>query len=213
MDFCFYLITNRRALAGGRSIEEALTLAMEGGVRGILLREKDLPDRELFSLAGNVRDLTRRHGVRLLISGRVDVAMAVGADGVHLGGQSLPVKAARAMMGDEKYVAVSTHSLKEALDAQEDGADFITFGPVYKTPSKAIYGPPVGVATLEEVCRALTIPVFGLGGIGPDNAVEVLKAGAYGIAVISAVAAAPDPARAARDIIDRIRDYKLKRVI
>jgi len=212
MDFCFYLITGQYA-AGGRSIEDVLAQAIEGGVKGVLLREKDLPEKELLALAERARDLTRRNGVRLLISGRVDIAQAVGADGVHLGGSSLPVKAAREMVGDERYVAVSTHSLAEAIEAEEGGADFVTFGPVYYTPSKAGYGPPVGVEALEVVCRRLTIPVFALGGIGPDNVVEVMKAGAYGVAVISSVIGATDPAEAARNIIARIKDYKLGRVI
>jgi thiamine-phosphate pyrophosphorylase len=213
MDFCFYMITDRRATAGGRSIEDVLSCALDGGVKGVLLREKDLPDRELYSLAERIRDITRRRRVRLLISHRVDIALAVGADGVHLTGGSLPVGAAREQVGDLMYLAVSTHSLEEALEAEAGGADFVTFGPVYQTPSKALYGPPVGLAALDEVCRALSIPVFALGGLGPDNAVDALKAGAYGIAVISAVVGAQDPAAAARGIIDRIRDYKLKRVI
>jgi len=212
MEFCFYLITDRHA-AGGRSIEDVLTLAIEGGVKGVLLREKDLPDGELIALAGRARDLTRRHRVKLLISGRVDVAVAVGADGVHLGGGSLPVKAARELLGDEKYVSASTHSLAEAVRAQDEGADFITFGPVYHTPSKAVYGPPVGIRALEEVCGRLVIPVFAVGGINPGNAVESLRAGAYGLAVISAVVSAADPASATRDIMGKIRDYKLGRVI
>jgi len=213
MDFCFYMITDRMATAGGRSLEDVLSCALDGGVKGVLLREKDLPDRELLSLAERVRDITGRRRVKLLISRRVDVALAVGADGVHLSGESLPVDAVRAQLGDLMYVAASTHSLAEALAAEAAGADFVTFGPVYHTPSKASYGPPVGLGALEEVCRALSIPVFALGGLGPDNTVAALKAGAYGIAAISAVIGAEDPAAAARGIIDRIRDYKLKRVV
>lgn len=213
MDFCFYLITERRATAGGKSIEYVLERAFEAGVRGVLLREKDLPDRELIELAGRVRELTRLHGVRFLVSGRVDVALAVDADGVHIGGASLPPDAAKRLVGEGKYLAVSTHSLAEARAAQEAGADFITFGPVYHTPSKAKYGPPVGVDALREVCREITIPVFALGGVKPDNAVETLAAGAYGVAVISAVIGAEDPRLAVHDFIDRMRGYKLGRMV
>ncbi|MBI5696742.1 MAG: thiamine phosphate synthase [Nitrospirae bacterium] len=213
MDFCFYLITDRHATAGGKGIEYVLDRAFEAGVRGVLLREKDLPERELLDLARRVREMTRLHGVRFLVSGRVDIALAVDADGVHIGGSSLPAPAAKRLMGEDRYLAVSTHSLAEARAAQDAGADFVTFGPVYSTPSKAKYGPPVGLDALREVCRELSIPVFALGGIRPDNAADALAAGAYGVAAISAVIGAPDPALAVRNFIDTMRGYKLGRVV
>ena len=213
MDFCFYLITDRKATASGRSIEEVLHLALEAGAKGVLLREKDLPGRELVELAGRVRALTLRHDARLLISERVDVALAVDADGVHVSGRSLPAAKVRELIGEEKLMGVSTHSVEEALAAQADGADFVTFSPVFESVSKPGYGPAAGADTLSMVCRSLTIPVFALGGINRDNAVIALKSGAYGIAVISAVVSAAEPGRAVRDIIDNMKDYKLKRVI
>jgi len=213
MDFCFYLITDRRATAPGMEILDVLASAFEAGVKGVLLREKDMPDDELFGLAGRVRDLSRRYRARFLVSGRVDVALSVDADGVHIPSTGIPVHEARALIGDEKYLAVSTHSLQEALDAQEGGADFITFGPVYHTPSKAVYGPPAGLDALADVCKGIKIPVFALGGVKNNNVADTLKAGAYGAAVISAVMGSPDPAKAAREIMDIIRDYKLRRLI
>ncbi len=213
MDFCFYLITDRKQVTSGLSLEEVVARAVEAGVRGVLLREKDLPDRELIELAGRVRDLTQRYRARLLISGRTDVALAVGADGVHVSGTSLPIAAARELLGVEKYIGVSTHSLLEAKEAEDAGADFITFGPVYHTPSKAIYGPPAGVDVLREVCDAIRIPVFALGGVKSENAVEALGAGAYGVAVISAVIAAGDPGGATRELVETLRAYKLRKCI
>jgi len=213
MDFCFYLISDRRGTSGDRSIEYVIERAIEGGAKGVLLREKDLPDRELLALAQRMRDITSRHKVRLLVSGRIDIALAVGADGVHIGSSNLPPSVARRLIGIERYMAVSTHSLKEAREAQDAGADFITFGPVYHTASKEKYGPPVGIDALKEVCREIKIPVFALGGLKPDNAVEALKAGAYGVAVISAVIGTDDPSAAAREFIDRIRSYKLERLV
>lgn len=213
MDFCFYLITDRKKTAGGRSLEDVLRSALDAGVKGVLLREKDLPDRELFALAERVRDLTNRYKARLLISERVDLALAAEADGVHISGRSLPVKAARKLMGVEKYIAASTHSLEEALKAESDGADFVTFGPVYQTPSKAAYGLPVGLSSLEEACRRLTIPVFALGGIKEENAVDTLKAGAFGVAVISEVIGAQDPALAASSLMAKIRSFKMRKLI
>jgi len=213
MDFCLYLITDRTATHGGKSIEYVLERAFDSGVGGVLLREKDMPSDELIRLAGKVRDLTLRHRVRMLVSGRPDVAVVVGADGVHLTSADPDVAAARRLVGDAKYVAVSTHSIDEAVKAEARGADFITFGPVYETESKKQYGPPLGLGLLEEVCRSVKIPVFALGGINYDNAVPALHAGAYGIAVISAVISAEDPAGAANRIIDGIRSYKLGKLI
>ena len=213
MDFCIFLITDRKKTAGGRPLEDVLRSALDAGVKGILLREKDLPDRELLSLAERVRDLTDRYKARLLISERVDLALAVDASGVHISGRSLPVKVARKLMGVEKYVSASVHSLAEALQAEEDGADFLTFGPVYYTPSKAEYGPPVGLSSLEEVCRALKIPVFALGGIKEGNAVDTLRAGAFGVAVISEIIGADDPAQAASAIMAKIRSFKMRKLI
>jgi len=213
MDFCFYLITDRKATFEGRPLEEVLPRALEAGVGGLLLREKDLPDRELYELASRMRELTLRYRVRLLISSRVDVALAVGADGVHLTGTSLPTDVARRLMGDEKYIAVSTHSMEEAVKAEEQGADFITFGPVYRTPSKMRYGEPVGLDALREVAEKLTIPVFGLGGIKADNLTETLQAGAYGIALISAVIASEDPEAAVHEIVAKVKEFKLKKVL
>ena len=213
MDFCLYLITDRKKTAGGRPLEDVLRSTLDAGVKGILLREKDLPDRELLLLAERVRDLTNMFRARLLISERVDIALATEADGVHISGRSLPVKAARKLMGVEKYVSASTHSLAEALHAEEDGADFITFGPVYQTPSKAAYGPPVGLSALEEACSRLTIPVFALGGIKEENVVDTLKAGAFGVAVISGIIGAEDPARAFSSLMAKIRSFKMRKLI
>jgi thiamine-phosphate pyrophosphorylase len=213
MDFCLYLITDRNKTAGGRSLEDVLRSALDAGVKGVLLREKDLPDRALLALALRVRDLTDRYKARLLISERVDVALAVDAAGVHISGRSLPVAAARKLMGVEKYVCASVHSVEEALQAEGEGADFITFGPVYQTPSKAAYGPPVGLSSLEEACRRLKIPVFALGGVKEGNAVDTLKAGAFGVAVISGIIGADDPALAASSIMAKIRSFKMRKLI
>ena len=213
MDFCLYLITDRKQAPQGRSLETVLERAFEAGVRGVLLREKDLPDNEYLLLAQRLRDLTLRHRVRLMMSGRVDIAIAVGADGVHMPSGIADIGGVRAKLGVEKFLAVSTHSIEEARRAEGEGADFITFGPVFSTPSKASYGPPVGVAALETVCREIKIPVFALGGIKEENAIEPLKAGAFGLAVISAVIAAEDPGTAARSLMEKIRSFKMRKFI
>lgn len=201
--FRIYLVTDRKRCPGG-DIVGAVGNALEGGVRAVQLREKDLPGRELFRLASLLRRLTREYGAMLLINDRVDVAVAVGADGVHLGVLSLPPGEARRLLGPSAVIGCSTHNAEELLDAETGGADFVTFGPVYPTPSKAAYGPPVGIPALAAACRAARIPVFALGGVGPGNVEETLRTGCFGVATISGIVAAPDPRAAAAELMERI---------
>jgi thiamine-phosphate pyrophosphorylase len=200
VDFRVYLITDRRQAPGG-DIVRAVASALDGGIRAVQIREKDLPGKELYRLADRIRELTARYGARLLVNDRVDVALAAGADGVHLGGSSMPASVARRLLGKESLIGCSTHNTRELRDAADQGADFATFGPVYPTPSKAAYGPPVGVAALATARRETTLPLFALGGVGAGNAREVIEAGAFGIALISYVVAAADPREAARTLL------------
>ncbi len=202
VDFRVYLITDRRQAPGG-DIARAVAGALEGGIRAVQLREKDLPGSELFRLAGRMRELTARHGAKLLVNDRVDVALAVGADGVHLGGSSIPPSVARRLLGKEALIGCSTHGAWELKEAVAQGADFVTFGPVYPTPSKAAYGPPVGLSALASACREAPVPVFALGGVKAENAGEAIGAGAFGIALISGIVAAADPRGAAAELVAR----------
>ena len=204
-DFRLYLITDRRLVAGG-DLPAAVERALGGGAWAVQLREKDLPARQLYDLARELRAITFRYGAKLLINDRVDVALAAGADGVHLGGASIPPGEARRLLGPKALIGCSTHSAEEAAEAEAGGADFVTFGPVYATPSKAAHGPPVGVEALRHACAAARVPVFALGGVGPRNAGEVVAAGAYGVAAISAVFAAEDPGEAAADFGRRLAE-------
>ncbi len=187
IDFSIYLVTDRRQLSTPffDGIEEAL----KGGIRAIQLREKDLSVRELLVLAAGLRELTSRYDARLFINDRVDVAMVVEADGVHLGAGGMPVDSVRRLTGGDMLIGVSTHSLGDAEAAEREGADFITFGPVYETPSKMKYGPPQGTEKLQEVAGNIRIPVFAIGGIKRENISEVRDAGARGIALISGILA------------------------
>jgi thiamine-phosphate pyrophosphorylase len=196
-----YLITDRRQLPAGRTLLDTIEAALSAGVRMVQLREKDLPARELFTLAQQLRQVSRRYGALLLINDRIDVALAVEADGVHLGGQSLPVAVARQLLGPQRLLGVSTHFRTEIDAAAAAGADFVTFGPVYATPSKAAYGPPQGVEKLRAACAGAPLPVFALGGIDAARCPEVLAAGATGVACIAAVLGARDPAIAVRALL------------
>ncbi|MCK7474443.1 MAG: thiamine phosphate synthase [Rhodopseudomonas palustris] len=165
------------------------------------LREKDLPAAELFPLAEELRELTRRYNARLLINDRVDVALATDADGVHLGGHSLPVAVARRLLGADKLIGASTHHVDEIAAAAMDGADFVTFGPVFATPSKASYGPPLGLNALLKAGTAAPLPVIAIGGIKAGHLSLLRSSDIHGIAIISAVIAAPDPETAARELL------------
>src|SRR3990172_9627375 len=134
----------------GRDLLWVLQQALDGGVKGIQLREKDLVGRELFFLVEAARTLTRRYHALLLINDRIDIALAVDADGVHLSTASIPIESARALLGRQQLLGASTHSLEEAQEAERSGADFVVFGPVYFTPSRASYCSPHAFSTLHK---------------------------------------------------------------
>ncbi len=163
--------------------------AVEAGLDWIQIREKDLATRSLVALAREAVAAARHSPARILVNDRLDVTLAAGAAGVHLGGESLPVetvarwRATRGLPG-ELVVGVSCHSLADALAAERGGADYLFFGPVFATPSKAAFGPPQGLARLAEVCRAVRMPVLAIGGVAEENAASCLDSGAAGVAAI-----------------------------
>ena len=177
-----YLITDRTLLPEDQLLT-AIQAALKGGVRAIQLREKDLPEQELRSLALDVLKLTRQYNALLLINHRAELAHAIGADGVHLTESSTAVRKVRKQYPD-LLIGKSTHSLEGAMRAQSQGADFVTFSPVYDTPSKQQYGSPQGLEKLQQVCSSLDIPVLALGGIDLSRINTVRKHGAFGVALI-----------------------------
>ena len=198
--FDLYLVTDR-SQTGGRDLLRVVEQALEGGVKAVQLREKDLGGRELFALAEKIKTLCERYHAGFFVNDRIDVALGVDADGVQLGGFSIPVAAARKLVGEGKLIGVSTHSTREAIVAERAGADFILFGPVYETPSKAVYGKPQGPGPLKEVVEKISIPVYAIGGIKAGNIAEVKESGAHGVALISALLSAADPRGAAQEIL------------
>jgi len=170
----------------------ALEAAMIAGVRLVQLREKDLTARELLALGRKVKGLTDRYGATLLINGRVDVALALGA-GVHLPSVDPPVAAARALLGAAALIGVSCHSNAEVVAAAHAGASFASFGPVYDTPSKRGMGGPLGVKSLARAVAGSSLPIFALGGVSAARVAELLATGCHGIAAISALIGGADP--------------------
>lgn len=200
LGFRLYLITDRAAST--RPPLEVVEECLGAGLRAVQLREKDLEVRDLLALAEPLREATRRHGARLLINDRADVALAVGADGVQRTHTSLPVAALRGITPPGFLIGASAHSTAEAREAATEGADFVVFGPVYDTPSKRRYGPPQGLAALEAAAAATPRPLLAVGGITPERVREVRAAGAAGVAVIGAVYGAARPADATKAFLD-----------
>jgi thiamine-phosphate pyrophosphorylase len=186
-NFKLYLITHTELFTAQCSMYLAIETALKAGVKFIQLREKHLPTRKLLDMGYWMSELTKEYGAKLFINDRVDIALAVGAAGVHLGQASIPAHAVRKIAGDKLLVGVSTHGINEALEAEKDGADFITLGPIYQTPSKLKYGSPIGINILREVKSKVSIPVLAIGGIKLDKVKEVMEAGADGLALISAI--------------------------
>ena len=200
--FALCLITDRRATA--RPLLDVVEECLAAGLRAVQLREKDLGVRDLLALARPLREATRRHGARLMVNDRADVALVVQADGVQRTQASLPVSALRAIGSPPFLIGASVHSLDEAREAAAQGADLLLFGPVYDTPSKRPYGPPQGLSPLGRVAGSVGVPVLAVGGITPARVPDVLAAGAAGVAVISAILSAERPTDAIKAFLDAL---------
>ncbi len=199
------LVTDRLMLKG-RPLLDAVRHALEGSIRAVQMREKDLSARDQLRLARDLRELTDEYNALLFINDRLDIAMLSNADGVHLGAESMTAKEARGLAGGDFLVWASTHSLPEALLAEAMGADAITFGPVYFTGSKVIYGSPLGIEALLTAVKAVKIPVYAIGGINKSRVREVVSAGASGVFVISAVLGASDIRKEALELEQAVED-------
>lgn len=182
-----YLVSDRSLFKDDEDLYKAIRTAFKAGLKAVQLREKTLPAGQVFKMANKLRAIAEDFGACLFINERVDIALCVGAEGVHLGQSGIPVSAARKIASKNLLIAVSTHSVQEALEAETNGADFITYGPVYQTPSKMKYGAPVGLDSLREAKSNVAIPLLGIGGINLDNAKDVISAGADGIAMIRGI--------------------------
>jgi thiamine-phosphate pyrophosphorylase len=202
VDLRLYVLTDRDIAR--RSHEEQVEAAIDGGATAIQLRDKVLPDRDLIAVGRRVAALCRRAGVVFIVNDRAHLAVDCGADGVHVGSDDLPVSAARQIVGPRKNVGASAGTIEEAQRAQSDGADYLGVGSVYATTSKSDAGEAIGLDRLVEIVRAVQIPVVGIGGITPETAAAVIRAGAAGVAVIAAVVGQPDIAAASRRLRERI---------
>jgi thiamine-phosphate pyrophosphorylase len=195
-----YVVTDRQ-LTAGRPLLWVVEESLAGGAKIIQLREKEVSTREFVELALQVREITRRYGARLIINDRVDVALAASADGVHLGQEDMPLPVARELVGTA-IIGVSVATVEEAVAAA--GADYLGVSAVFGTPTKA-EAPAVGLEGLKKIREATGLPLVAIGGINAGNAAGVVRAGADGVAVVSAVMGARSPRRAVEELLQVVR--------
>lgn len=199
------IVITDREIAKPRTVFDVIAAALEGGARTVQLRDKNATARELFDQATLLLPLVHRFDGVLFVNDRIDVAIAAGADGVHIGPGDLPVVAARRLAPVDFMIGYSTDDPENARQAERDGATYIGCGAVFGTTSKNVGGERIGTARLDEVARSVSIPVVGIGGIILSNAAEVAGTAARGVAVIGAIMGAADPRAAASEIIGHFR--------
>jgi thiamine-phosphate pyrophosphorylase len=204
-----YVITDEE-LFPGRSHLDIARAALAGGATIIQLRDKRVCDRKFYEVASELRTLTRQAGAMLFINDRVDIAAAVGADGINIGQNDIPFDVARTLMGKDAIIGVSADCLAQALQAQSDGADYVGFGPVFPTGTKLDAGPVSGLETLHRVCREISLPVVAIGGISLANIGSVAANGAACAAVVSAVVCADDMSAATADLLKEFEQFVVR---
>lgn len=183
-----------------------LKAILDSGIGMVQLREKSMTKRAIFELARQYREITSTHNVIFIVNDHLDIALAVGADGVHLGQDDLPCTAARSLSPD-LIIGVSTHNLSEARLAQAAGASYVNIGPIFKTQTKSLPIPPVGIPALKDVNTNINIPITTMGGIKEENLQHVLEAGARRIAMVTEITQAENPGAIARRLHQKIRTY------
>ncbi|HVX65106.1 MAG TPA: thiamine phosphate synthase [Bryobacteraceae bacterium] len=208
---CLYLVTDRR-LAGARPLPEIVAAAVRGGVSAVQLREKECGTREFVELARELNALLAPAGIPLLINDRVDVALAAGAGGIHLGQSDLDPAAARRLLGDQAILGLSVETMEQARQAASLPVDYLGVSPIFPTPTKTDVATNWGLEGLANLRRASRDELIAIGGIHAGNAGDVIAAGADGLAVVSALVAAADPAAAARELVRAIGEGLRRRV-
>lgn len=201
VDYSLYLVTDR-ILVGSKDFFLSIRKALEGGVTLLQLREKEAASREFYDIGLKVKEMAAEFRVPLIINDRVDLALALDADGVHVGQQDLPLEVVRKMIGSRKILGYSISNQEEALWGERMGVDYLGAGPVFPTGSKKDAPKAIGLIKLKEIKDSVNLPVVGIGGIGAANLREVKETGIDGVSVISAILSQEDPYAAAKDLRD-----------
>lgn len=198
IDYSLYLVTDR-LLLGGKDLAETIEQAILGGVTAVQLREKDVTSLDFYHIAQTVKNSTAKYGVPFIVNDRLDIALAVDADGLHIGQRDLPLPVARKLLGAKKTIGVSATTLEQALSAQEQGADYLGIGAMFPTATKED-ADSVSLRELQRIKEQARIPIVAIGGIQANNIQQIIAAGADGAAVVSAIIAAADPRAAAEQL-------------
>ena len=209
INYSLYLVTDR-GLARGRSTLDIVKAAVRGGATCVQLREKACSTLDFIEQALAIKDFLKSSGVPLIINDRVDVALAVEADGVHLGQTDMPLDIAKKILAGSMIIGISAESLEDAVEAEKGGADYLGVSPIYATGTKTDTAPPLGLKGLRAMREAVHLPLVGIGGLNRDNAAAVIQNGANGVAIVSAIVSADDPATAARDLLQTINEARKK---
>lgn len=200
IDYTLYLVTDHQ-LMSTKTLEEAVEQAIAGGCTLVQLREKTASSRDFYQNAINVKTITDKYNVPLIINDRIDIALAVGADGVHVGQSDLPAAVVRKIIGNDKILGVSVGSVEKAIEAQKIGADYIGVGALFSTSTKTDAN-AVSIETLMKIIKEVSIPVVGIGGINAENAVQLKNTGISGIAVVSAIISQKDIKSSAEKLLE-----------
>ena len=202
VDYSLYLCTDRNLL-NGKNFEETIELAIKGGVTIVQLREKNCSSREFLEIATSIKKITSKYKIPLIINDRIDIALAVDADGVHVGQDDLPCKTAREILGEEKIIGVSVSTVETAIKAEIDGANYIGVGAIFKTSTKTD-AEIVSLETLKKIRDSVKIPVVAIGGINKSNLPQI-KNFIDGVAVVSAIISNENPEVAAKDLLQILK--------
>lgn len=205
VDCSLYLITDRSFLKG-RSLASCVEEAIKGGVTLIQVREKEISSRDFFKVAKEVKEVTNKYNVPLIINDRIDIALAIDADGVHLGQSDMPIEIARKILGKDKIIGISAGSISEALEAEKNGADYLGIGTVFFTGTKKDIEEPIGIEGLKDIVNKIKIPTVAIGGINKDNCEEVMESGVNGISLISAILANDNIENSSRELRNIIKN-------
>ena len=206
-DIGLYFITDR--ILTKKNIFEDVKSAIKGGVKIVQYREKDLPTKNIIEEATKIKEICINNNVLFLINDFVDIALKVGADGVHLGSGDMPYKKARELLGKGKIIGLTAHNMEEAVEFEKSGADYLGVSPVFHTSTKEDAGKAMGIEKLKEVINTVNIPCIAIGGINENNMEKVVKTGVDGISMISAIITKDNVEETVKNLIDKIRKEKL----
>lgn len=203
IDYSLYLITDRNII-NNRSLKECVEEAIKGGVTIVQIREKDASTREFYNIAKEIKEVTDKYNIPLIINDRLDIALAVDAAGVHLGQSDMSIEVARKILGEDKIIGISAGNSEEALEAEKAGADYLGIGAIFYTGTKKDIDEPIGLEGLKEIVNKIKIPSVAIGGINKENAAEVMKTGVNGISVISAILGYDDTKIASEELLSKL---------